>query len=520
MSSNKKTMINLICSIMVLATNVIISFWLSPYIVKNIGVEANGFVTLANNFVTYAQLIVTALNSMAARFIAISYVKKDYKKANIFYNSIFWGNLIIVAVLIIPAVYLIFRLETLIDVPSDIVTDVKILFGFVFFNFFITTGFPNWDCGTYVSNRLDRTYIPQMVTSIFRCLFLILIFIILSPKVYYVGIAATIVTIANLTANWYNTHKLTPELKIELLPEKIIFDKCAVKELVGSGIWNTISSVGNMLLSGLDLIICNLFLGAANMGILSLSKIIPNYMQQLSNSIRNAFAPELTLNYAQDNKDILLKDINRAMKITSIIMTIPIAIVIILGEEFFKLWVPSQDAKLLQILSILSILGYIFTSGTQILFNVFSTVNKVRPNAIAMLVCGAISTGITVLIIKFTDLGIYAVAGVSTFCNLVRNMIFTLPVTAKYLGYKWNKFYPQVITTIVSSIGLLVIYYLMNLILPGSTWGELIFSACILGVIGLVINFAIILNKQERAFLINKLNSKLHFKKIFNKKGD
>lgn len=71
MRSNRKTIINLICSISVLITNVIISFFLSPYIVKHIGVEANGFVTLANNFVTYANLIVTALNSMAARFITV-----------------------------------------------------------------------------------------------------------------------------------------------------------------------------------------------------------------------------------------------------------------------------------------------------------------------------------------------------------------------------------------------------------------------------------------------------------------
>ncbi|MCA5963718.1 hypothetical protein LC724_29820 [Blautia sp. RD014234] len=88
-------MINVICSLMVLAANVIINFWLSPYIVKNIGVEANGFITLANNFVTYAQLVAAALNSMAARFISISYVQKDYKKANLYYNSVFWGNLII-----------------------------------------------------------------------------------------------------------------------------------------------------------------------------------------------------------------------------------------------------------------------------------------------------------------------------------------------------------------------------------------------------------------------------------------
>lgn len=509
MSANKKTIINLICSMMVLVTNVVISFWLSPFIVKNIGVEANGFVTLANNFVTYAQLIVTALNSMAARFIAIAYVKKDYKKANLYYNSVFWGNLIIVAVLLIPAVYLIARLEHIVDIPQNIILDVKALFGFVFFNFFITTGLPNWDCGTFVTNRLDRTYIPQMIASVVRCILIILVFVILSPKVYYVGIAATMMTVITLTANWYNTHKLTPELKINKKP---IFSKSAVKELVVSGIWNAISSVGNMLLSGLDLIICNLFLGATNMGILSLSKIIPNYMQQLSISIRNAFAPELTINYAKEDKEAVLKDINRAMKITSIIMTIPIAIVVTLGDEFFTLWVPSQDAKLLQILSILSILGYMFMSGTQILFNVFSTVNKVKPNAIAMIISGIASTGITLALIKFTHFGIYAVAGVSTFCNLIRNMLFTVPVTAKYLGYKWNKFYPQVLITIASSLGLLVIYHFIAMILPGGSWLELIFSAGVLGIIGLIINVFIVLSKSERKFLFNKFAGKLHLK--------
>ena len=76
MGKKQRTVINVVCSILVLCTNVVISFFLSPYIVKNIGVEANGFVTLANNFVTYANLIVTALNSMAARFITVEYVRK------------------------------------------------------------------------------------------------------------------------------------------------------------------------------------------------------------------------------------------------------------------------------------------------------------------------------------------------------------------------------------------------------------------------------------------------------------
>ena len=273
MSNNKKTIINVICSMMVLLTNTTISFWLSPYIVEHIGVEANGFVTLANNFVTYAQLIVTALNSMASRFITIAYVKKDYKKANMYYNSVFWGNLIIVAVLLIPAIVCIAKLENIINIPNNILLDVKILFSTVFLNFFISTGLPNWDCGTFATNRLERSYIPQMLTKIIRCIIIFVTLIVLTPKVYYVGIATIIATILLQMCNRYNTKKLTPELQINLPPKKIIYQKSAIKELVGTGIWNAVSNVGNMLLSGLDLIICNIFLGATQMGIISLTKL-------------------------------------------------------------------------------------------------------------------------------------------------------------------------------------------------------------------------------------------------------
>lgn len=505
MSSNKKTIINVICSVMVLATNVVISFFLSPYIVKHIGVEANGFVTLANNFVSYSALLVIALNSMAARYVTLSYVNKDYKKANLYYNSVFWGNLIIVAILILPATYFIICMEKIVDVPNEIVLDVKLLFSFIFFNFFLTTGFPNWDCGVYVSNRLDRQYIPQMGTALFRCIFIFTTLTIWTPHVWYVGMAASIMTVINLAVNGYNTHTLTPELKISLPPKKIIFDKIAIFELVGNGIWNSISSVGYMLLIGLDLVICNVTLGATAMGVVSLSKILPNYMEQLSSSIRGAFAPELTINFAKGDKKALLKDLSKAMKLTSIVMTIPIAIIVVLGDRFFELWVPSQDAELLQKLSILAILGYMFTSGTQILYNVFTTVNKVKENAIAMLISGAISTIFTLIMVKFTNYGIFAVAGVSTVVNLIRNMSFTVPATAKYLGFKWYQFFPQVGTTVLSSVVIIAMGFVIKRFLSGGSWFNLLFSACIVGIIGLIFNFYIILNRDERNFLIEKI---------------
>lgn len=509
MGANKKTTINMFCSLMVLFTNIIISFWLSPYIVEHIGVEANGFVTLANNFVSYATLLVTALNSMAARFITIEYVNKDYKKANLYYNSVFWGNLIIVLVLLIPAVYLIVRLENIVNVPSNIVIDVKILFSFVFFNFFIGTALPNWECGTFISNRLDKDYIPQMFTSVLRCLLIFGMMTLLVPRVWYVGLTSTVITVIMLFVRARNTHQFTPHLKVFLAKNKIICSWSAIKELVGSGIWNSISSVGTMLLNGLDLIICNLFIDAEAMGILAIAKILPHYIGLMGSSIRNAFAPEIVSNYAKGDMDKLQKDIKRAMKLTSVILTVPVGGIIVMAEDFYRLWVPSQDAHLLASLSIIVCLAYTYASGIQVLHIVFSAVNRVKTNALLMILSGVVSTVIVFILLNTTDLGIYAVAGVSVGVNFVRNMLYNIPYSAKYLGFKKTSFYPQVFTCVASSAILTIVGTVLHRFVTINNWFDFMLFTAFISVLFLFINYFIFLNKEERTLVLNKVKNKL-----------
>ena len=507
-SENRRTIINLICSIMVLATNVVINFFLSPYIIKHIGVEANGFILLANNLITYAELAVAALNSMAARYIAIAYVKRDYKKANMYYNSVFWGNLIIVGALLVPAAVFLLKINSFINIPPHLVASVRALFAFIIFNFFLTTGMPNYDCGTYVSNRLDRSYIPKMLTSVLRCLLLLLLFSILAPKVWYVGLAATIVAVVMLVCNGYNTHKLTPHLRVKLR-RPFICSMNAIHELVGSGIWNTISNLGILLLNGLDLIMCNWLLGPTEMGILSISKIMPTYMQQLSGSIRDSFSPELTIDYARGNKGRLMSNISRAIKITSVIMTIPVAIFIVFGYDFFRLWLPTQDASLLSVLAVISILGYALTSGVQILYNVFQVTNRVKQNAIAVLISGVVSILIMFFFMRFTKYGIYAAAGASVLCNFIRNMVFTLPATARYLGLKWKTFFGSVGKCLLVSATLVAVNIVVRVFITPTSWGGLIVAVAITAVLDLALNLFLILTKTDRKFISNKIRSKL-----------
>lgn len=506
-SNSMNTTINIITSIGVLCTNLIVSFFLSPYIIRTIGVEANGFVNLANNFVNYANLLVTALNAMAARFITIAYVKKDFQRANLYYNSVFWGNLIIDAALLVPTAVFVVKLESFVDVPASILWDVKILFAVIFLAFFVRTGAPNYDCGTYVTNRMDLSYIPSMATSVLRCILLFCMFLVLTPHVWYVGFTSTVITFITLIIAGYYTHALTPELKVKL--RHPICSWSAIKELVGSGIWNSISIAGNTLLSGLDLLICNVYLGSTLMGILSLSKTLPNILVTLSESIRGAFGPELTISFAEGNKDNILKCIQKAMKITSVIVTIPTAGLVVMSDAFYSLWVPSQDARLLQILTTLAILSYLLNSGVVILFNVFTTVNKVRYNSIAMIVSGVVSVGVTVLLIIFTDYDLYAVAGVSSIVTICKNLFFTIPVASRLLNYKWYQFYPQVGISVICSTLIILVGIVVRQFMPVDTWLMFFMTSALIGCIGIILNTMIVLNKEERIYLITILRRKM-----------
>ncbi len=506
-SKSMNTYINIVTSVGVMVVNLFISFWLSPYIIRTIGVEANGFVSLANNFVTYANLIVTALNAMAARFITIAYIQQDYKKANMYYNSVFWGNLIIVAVLLLPATYLVVKLENFIDVPTDILLDVKILFSLVFLSFFVRTGAPNYDCGTYITNRMDLSYIPNMFTSLLRCVMLVCMFTLWIPHVWYVSFVSTLLGFITLAIAGYWTHKLTPELRVNL--SNPICSWKAIHELVGAGIWSAIAGGGAMLLNGLDLLMCNLYVGATAMGILSLSKTLPSILGQFSDAVTDAFVPEMTINYAKGNKEELLHDIKRAMKISSVTVTIPAAGIVVMSDTFYSLWVPTQDAKLLQVLTTLAILSYMINSGIIILHRVFAIVNRTRLSAAAMIVTGVSSLLITWLIIMFTDWDIYAVAGVSSVVTICKNVFFVTPITAVLLGYKWHQFYPQLGITVICSAMIILVGLLVRQFMAINSWLVFFIACGLVGMIGLILNVMIVLNKEDRTYFIGKILRKL-----------
>ena len=503
----KRLVINMTAQLTAFIVNLGISFVLTPIVDKMIP-NSYGFVNIANQFVQWAQVVVSALNTLASRYITIHLHKGEEQEASEYFSSVFFANMFMAAVFLVPAVFVIVFIDRMFQVPAGVLGDVQILWAFVFLNFFISIITSVFSTSTYSMNRLELSSIATIVTELARLGVLYIAYRFFSPYLFYIGVASVVSTSLMAFANAGFTKKLLPGIKITV--KNFRLDK--VKELVSLGAWNSVTRLGQMLLDGLDTIIANIFINPEAMTILSLAKVVPTTLSSLMGTMVGVFAPSITIAYAKGDKKELMDTLKSSNRIMIFMMSIPIAFVTAYGDKFFRLWLSYKTAaevKEIYVLSVLS-MGVLFVSASiQVLYQVFIITKKIKLNSIVIVASGVITTTIVFVLLNTTNLGLYAIAGVSVVVGLIRNMVFTPIYAAKCLEVKWTTFYGDIFMGL-ASIGIItVVAMLSKLVLPMDNWITFFLCGGFMGCVALVLNFFIVLRKAERQMVLGKVMSKL-----------
>lgn len=503
---NRRIAINMVFSVIAFVLNTLVSFFITPYITSQFGSEAYGFIKLSTDFTSYAALVTLALNSMSSRFIMLERERNNVRGANEYYSSLMLANVGLTLFMGILSLITVFNLEKIVSIPEGMTAEVKLVFAITFLSFLISLATSIYGNCFYLSNRLDLNSIRTAESTIIRVVTIIGLFLLFEPKISYVALGSLVSTVYLCVCNFIFSGKLLPDLKVK----RKYFKFERIKELFFSGIWNSITKLSQILSSGLDLLMTNIMINSQMMGYLSVAKTVPTLVASFNSTIANVFSPNLMMLYAKDDIEGLKKATKTAMKFMCLFVSIPNAILITMGKEFFDLWVPGQPSKMINILSVLTIINSVITGPTQPLYQIFTITNKIKQSSIVMIIYGAVSVLMTYVCLQVTDLGVYAVAGVSLIGSLIVALFYHIPYAAKYIGLPKRTFFPEIGISILSTAILcgvgLIINYFMEL---NSSWVMWFTGACLTGIIGLFINVMIILNKEERKKLWNRLFSKV-----------
>ena len=425
-SVSKQMSVNLIASIIAFAVNVGINFFLTPYLVKSLGNEAYGFIGLANNFVQYANIITVALNSIAGRFISIEYHNGNTEKASKIFSSVLVADLFLAGVLLVGSAGVTLFIDSFLNIPAELVTDVKITFAITFMTFIVSVVTAIFTTAAFVKNRLDINSIRDIISNLLKVALVVALFAFLPAQLYFLALACLASGLFLLVANITVKKKILPDVKVNIKD----FSFGLVKTLLMAGIWLSFSQLCNVLMTGLDLLICNLTLGAALMGILSIAKTVPVCLGNLITTLGNVFTPHFTIRYAKNDIKGLVEETKFSGKIMNYIMVVPIAGFIIFGKQFYTLWQPTkspEEIMMIQIISVLTCLTYLFSCSTQCHMMLFTVCNKLKMPVFVNFIIGLASVVIVLVILFFGnlgDLGIYAIAGVSSVLLSVRSVTF------------------------------------------------------------------------------------------------
>ena len=506
MNKEKTLSINMIASIVTLVLNLGINFFLSDYIVNNIGVEAYGFVNLANSMANYAVIITVALNSVAGRFITIAYHKDDKKEANQYFNSVLMANIVMAVLFAVLGLFVVTNLDKLINIPAELVVSVKQLYTLVFLNFMLSIISTVFTVATFITNRLYISSLINAVSYTLKAILFIVFFSVLPTTVSIVGLVMLICTAFVLISNIHYTRKLVPDIKIRPLD----FSMAKVKKLFASGVWSSISSLSQTLSDGLDLLISNLFISSIAMGQLSVAKTLSNILNQVVASISNLFAPQLTYHYAKNDTKSLLVELRQNMLLTSAFANIPAAILVAFGHELIQLWVPTQDADMIYVLLLLTIFPFLDSPPITGMYNVFLITNRLKMNSLFWFCISIFDVMLVFLLLNTTDLGILAIAGVSTSVGFIANMTFMPIYAATCLKQKKTIFYPIILRYFAVTVLMVLTFVGVKLVVPAiDGWPALGAAAVGCGIVGLAINYFLLFGKAERDKLQQLVSSKL-----------
>lgn len=405
----------------------LINFLLTPYITDNIGIEAYGFVSLAKNFVNYAQIATIAITSFVVRYISVSYHERKMQEANEYYSTSVIACVALAGVIFISALLLITKIDLLLNVPQNLIFSVKLLFLIVFLNFVLTTATTPFTTAAYIKNRLDITGIIKIIAYLVDAGVMVILFINCTPNVWFVGMGSLAASVVTFICTYILSKKLVPELVFN----KDSFSVSKLKNLVGNGIWNSLNSLGNELNSGLDLIISNLFLNGVATGQIAVVKTIGTMFSMLYEVVYQPFQPNLIKAYASGDVNIFINEQKKAMRICGYFSNVAFAGFVALGGLYYKLWLPSEDTKLLHMLTIVTVLGSVTAGVMRPIYYVYTLTLKNKLPCWITIAGGFLNVVSMYVLLKYTQMGVYAVVSTTTVIMLCINLFFN-PVYAAY----------------------------------------------------------------------------------------
>ena len=338
---------NLVINILSFVATVVIGLWLTPYLLKHLGIVAYGLIPLAMFLSQYVSVIINAINMSIGRFLLIAIQKKEDINANEIFNT----SLIIILVFIIFQALvmgvILFDITLFFTIPKALIVDATWLFGLTFVGFSISLFRSVFGTSMFAYNRLDILRSIDIGQNVVRVFVIVVLFSMDEPLLKYVGFANLIASISAVLPTLYYFRKYTPQLIVKVSS----FSQHRVLELSKMSAWILINQVGVLLLGNIDLYLVNKWIGVQATGEYAIVLQFTSIFRTFLTLFAGILTPVIMIYYAQADFAKLKQFTIIASKMMVVGLVLPLTILIGFSEELITLWLGEKFAYLHTLIS-------------------------------------------------------------------------------------------------------------------------------------------------------------------------
>jgi O-antigen/teichoic acid export membrane protein len=482
------------------AASILISFFLTPFIVKSLGTESYGIWNLILSFTGYLGLIIIGVPMASVRFFSEYIAKKDYDKLNEVIATCLVLYLILGVTAIIFGGIIFVLFKTSYHIPEVSKDDAYFSFVLVVIN--IAAGFV-----TQIPSALLASFERFVVKNVILLIIMVvrvsilIIFLQTDPKVSYLAIANSVCIAIEVCASIMYIRQKYSGVRINIK----YFNKNLTRSIISYSFYILLLSIGGRLAYETDSIVIGAYLEVSDISYYAIGNSFMLYLTEFFIAISAVVMPVATKMIALKDRDALQNIFLKWSKIAFFMTLTMTSYLILFGPKFIGWWIDSSFEEpsgiVLQILMCSCIVLY---PVRGVAFPIAMALKKPIIPTIAFLISGVINLILSILLVR--DYGLVGIALGTAIPNvlfaicLLKYVCIELKMTViKYLQY-------VVIKPLICGLSLFVVLYYLKVTHEVEGILELIiigiFTVTLFSLSGLLWVF-----KEETTYLVKKMFS-------------
>ncbi len=440
MAGTKRLAVNVVMNWVAMAVNMVVPFFLTPFVVRHLGSVGYGVWILAVSTVSYLNLLDLGLRSAVIRFVSKAQTKGSMTEASEAIHAALWFRLIIASGVAIVSVVLAAAVPHFFKIPRDLMHAAQVTTLLCALGVAVTLVSGVFGAVLAAINRFDLLSYVTMFQTVLRASGVLLILRSgrgLVPLACWELMVITVVAVA------------TTVLAMTTFPHSRVRPgrpDMGVLRMIWSYSFTTfIFMIAVQIITNTDNLVVGSFLSVGAVTFYAIGGSLTNYACQVSGALSSTFTPMASNLDASNDFGGLQRMLIRGTQAT-LGLALPISAALFFrGGTFIRLWMgPQYQVVSEHVVRILMISMYLaIANGTA--GSIMMATEKHKPMARMAVWEAALNLGLSLVLVK--TIGMYGVAWGTSISMVVTHLAFwpryvnkVLNVSPRrYLWEGWGK---------------------------------------------------------------------------------